>query len=232
MEEGDSQIVALSEKVTAAQQEFNMAVMFHEIWKPAAYDTDLHERIGKSYAGQAFLIARIALRREMLLALMRLWDTTNRAVRMESIAATLSQKDVIEALAAGRVGRRAWPGDIDRMRANLEDKAAQVIQLVNKYKQGGSRDAVLKKLRTLRHERLAHRQLAVTTPTGASATDDEIEEFYQDNSKLIGILLSLVKAIAYDPDDTAKVFRHYAKQFWAGTRGERTEGHPNYRQRT
>jgi hypothetical protein len=39
-----------------------------------AYDKDLHSRMGQSYASQAFLVIRMALRRETLLALMRLWD--------------------------------------------------------------------------------------------------------------------------------------------------------------
>ena len=65
--------------------------------------------------------------------------------------------------------------------------------------------------------------------TGSSATDQEVESFYQDMSKLIGLLRSLVMAEAYDPDDTAQVYRYHAKFFWAAVRGERTEGHPNFR---
>ena len=74
MEIDDPEIVALREKVTAAQQEFDMAVTFHEVWKPATYDQDLHSRMGKSYASQAFLVTRTALRREMVLALNRAGD--------------------------------------------------------------------------------------------------------------------------------------------------------------
>ena len=47
MEIDDPEIVALREKVTAAQQEFDMAVTFHEVWKPATYDQDLHSRMGE-----------------------------------------------------------------------------------------------------------------------------------------------------------------------------------------
>jgi AbiU2 len=82
MEIDDPQIISLQQKVTAAQQEFDMAVTFHEIWKPAAYDQDLHSRLGESFATQAFLVIRTALRREMVLALIRLWDTNPRAVRI------------------------------------------------------------------------------------------------------------------------------------------------------
>lgn len=78
MEMDDPRIVVLREKVTAAQQEFDMAVMFHEVWKPAAYDTDLHSRMGNSYASQAFLVTRTALRREMVLALVRVGTQTSK----------------------------------------------------------------------------------------------------------------------------------------------------------
>ena len=232
MEIDDPKIVALREKVTAAQQEFDMAVTFHEVWKPAAYDKDLHSRMGKSFASQAFLITRTALRREMVLALIRLWDTNKQAIRMQSIAGTLREKEVVDALALDRVKRLGLPEAIGQMRDDLGKRATEVILLVNKYMEGGSHDAVLKKLLALRHERLAHRQLAPATATGANATDEEIENFYQDNSKLIHILLSVVNAMAYDPEDTAQVYRHYASHFWAGARGEQTEGHPNYRQRS
>jgi AbiU2 len=187
--------------------------------------------MGNSFASQAFLITRTALRREMVLALIRLWDTNKQSIRMQSVAATLREKEVIDALALNRVKGLGLPEAIGQMRDDLGKRAAEGILLVNKYTEGGSHDAVLKKLLALRHERLAHRQLAPATATGANATDEEIEDFYQDNSKLIHILLSLVNAMAYDPEDTAKVYRHYASHFWAGARGEQTEGHPNYRQR-
>jgi hypothetical protein len=115
MEIDDPKIVALREKVTAAQQEFDMAVTFHEVWKPAAYDKDLHSRLGNSYATQAFLITRTALRREMLLALIRLWDKDRRAIGMQSIAATLHEKEVIDALALDRVNRPAYPKTSTRL---------------------------------------------------------------------------------------------------------------------
>jgi hypothetical protein len=216
MEIDDPKIVALRQNVTAAQQEFDMAVTFHEIWKPAAYDRDLHSRLGESLATQAFLVTRVALRREMVLALIRLWDTNPRTIRMQSIWATLRDKEVVEALALDRVLRLGFQEAINEMREDLGKRAETVVALISKYMEGGPSNNVLETLRALRHERLAHRQLSPATAPGASATDEEIEEFYQDNSKLIHILLSLVNAMAYDPEDTAKVFHHYATCFWEG----------------
>jgi hypothetical protein len=225
-----SMIASLRKQVKAAQQEFDMAVTFHETWKPVAYDKDLHKRMGKSYATNAFFVVRLALRREMLLALMRLWDKDSRTVRMkESIADTLRTQSVIDALAADRAARIGMTDAEDQMRQDLSERANKAIALVDKYSKEGSHYAVLENLRRLRHKRLAHRQIEAMPVTTADATDVEIESFYQDNSELIHLLLSLVEAVAYDPKETADVYRHYATLFWAGVRGERTEGHPNYR---
>ena len=54
----DSEITKLKKMVTAAQEEFDMAVAYHEVWKPAAYDKDLHSRMGQSYASEAVLVIR------------------------------------------------------------------------------------------------------------------------------------------------------------------------------
>lgn len=214
MEIDDPKIVALRERVTAAQQEFDMAVAFHEVWKPATYDMDLHNRLGTSYATQAFLVTRAALRREMLLALTRLWDTNTQSIRMRCVWASLRDEEVLDALAFERAKRGGWLEVLVEMRNDLRKKAAEAVLLLSKYMEGGTHCAVLAKLTALRNERLAHRQLATATATGANATDEEIEEFYQDNSKLIEILLSVVNAMAYDPQDTAKVYGLYASHFW------------------
>lgn len=36
--------------VAAAEDEMLLAIMFHETWKPTAYDGDLRDRLGGSYA--------------------------------------------------------------------------------------------------------------------------------------------------------------------------------------
>lgn len=222
MEMSDKTIVDLKHMVTAAQEEFDLAVTFHEIWKPAAYDKELHGRLGNSYATQAFLVTRAALRREMVLALVRLWDTNKEGLRMELIWHHLRNSEVIDVLSQDRASRLGFCDVLEHMREDLADKAHRATELIAKYMEGGPRNNVLKTLRTLRHKRLAHRQASVTTAPGASATDEEIEEFYQDNSKLIHILLSLVNAMAYDPQDTAGVFGFYAKSFWERLQPART----------
>jgi hypothetical protein len=219
----DPEIIRLRASVAAAREEFDLAVVFHEAWKPAAYDEDLHKRMGVSFATNAFHVVRVALRREMWLALTRLWDKRPDAVRMEFIPKTLCKTHVINALAADRAAR--IPGAEVQMRQNFKQSADKAIELIDKYSKDSS---ILQKLQTLRHERLAHREIAGVV-TGTNATDEEVESFYQDMSKLISLLLSLVMAQAYDPEDTAQVYRFHAKFFWAAVRGERTEGHPNYR---
>jgi len=227
----DDEIDQMKEAVEAAQNEITMAIMFYETWKPTAYDEDLHKRMGHSYATHSFHIVRFSLRREMLLALMRLWDSDKRALRMTAISEKLRKKEFFDAIVAKRTEKMGLRsnGTEDFIRQALEPKRDAVVNLVRKYSEGGAGFDIIKKLRTLRNERLAHRQTAPTSAIGADATDQEIESFYEDNLELVRILLSLMLAMAFDFTEAADVYRHHAKFFWANARGERTEGHPNYR---
>jgi hypothetical protein len=230
MSEKKAALAKLRVEVDAASQEFELAMQFHEVWKPAAYDQDLHGRMSNCLAGNAFLIVRKALRREMLLALMRLWDKDSRAVRMESIAATLRKKSVIHGLATERLAHLGLPEAEGQMLKDMTERAEAAVRLIEKYSNDGTHAAVRESLKTLRDERLAHRKKESAT-SGPDATDGEIESFYQDNSQLIHLLLDLVVAIAYDPQHGASVYREYSRLFWASARGETTDGHPNYRER-
>lgn len=247
MDDTQQQIERLSRMVDTARQEIELAIMFHETWRPAAYDTELQDRIGTSYAAHSFQIIRMSLRRELLLTLTRLWDSNPQAVRMSWIASRLRDKKFFGALVqvrSRRLGLRSRFNP-DPVREALTPKRDMVLSIINKYSEGGSACEVLTKLKTLRHERLAHRQLAGLPINAAEAdspgqrvedgdgpvwaTDDEIEEFYQDNLEIVGLLLSLVQGIGFDLSQAATVYKHHAKFFWASARGERTEGHPNYR---
>jgi len=219
----------LKARVAAAHEEFNLAVLFHEAWKPAAYDAQLHERMGTSYATQTFQVIRMALNREMLLALSRLWDKSGTALRMEEdIGKPLRDEQVISALAAERAANMKMKDVVSEIRKDLCKSAGEAIVLIDKYSRGGSHFSVREHLKRFRDERLAHHQISVAEAPETSATDEELEGFYQDNSKLICLLLHLVKATAFDPMEAAEVYAYYAKFFWAAVRGEQTVGHPSW----
>jgi AbiU2 len=225
----DPEIVSLRTKVTAARQEFEMALTLHEVWKPAAYDEHLHKRMGVSYATNAFHVVRVALRREMLLALMRLWDTPRRGgASMDSIANNLRDTRILNALAADRVGGSEAE---EQMRLSMRQCVDNAIALIGKYSEGGSHFAVFERLLTLRDKRLAHRDIRATAVVGADVTDEEIESFYQDNSIIVQLLLSFVGAAGYDPKEAEGVYGYYATLFWAAVRSEHDKDHPNYRPR-
>lgn len=248
------EIVALRAKVRAATDEFQIAMRFHEAWRPAAFDQDLHRRIGKSYAANTFIAIRAALRREVLLALIRLWDKDSRSVGMLSIARALDDTRIIEALAqecedhwlnqpfdglekfndTERAAVESAYRDIDARFATEQSSAlrARVVEakaLISKYDLNGAGSAFLQRLLKLRNERLAHRQVKgeVESPS-ATADDDDVESFYQDMSKLIHLLRLAVEDTHYDTSEAAEIHARHAKLFWAGARGEMTEGHPDY----
>jgi hypothetical protein len=112
----------------------------------------------------------------------------------------------------------------------LRQRATEAIAIIDTYTDGGSRYSTYKKLKRLRGEHLAHRQVTPTPAevVGADTTDEEIENFYQDMSRLIRLLRGSVEDTDYNPEETAKLRRRHAALFWAGVRGERTEGHPDY----
>ena len=223
------------DRVLAAQEELDMAVLFHEAWKPAAYDEDLHRRLGRSYATHAFSVIRLALRREMLMALMRIWDYTDESVRIGSVIDGIRSVHIINALVAERLSglskqsNMAMLGFETQMQDAIQSGASKAINLFDQYCPGGSRRTVLEDLRRLRHERLAHRQVTPNKASGPEATDEQIEAFYQDTTQLVGKLLSVLLGVAHDFAETANVYRRPSGLFWASVRGERTEGHPEYR---
>ncbi len=224
------QIESLRANVEAAQKEFDLAVSFHETWRPTAYDGDLHARMSHCYAGQAFLVIRTALRRELILALTKLWDSDNRAVRMDRVAEYIRNPSVIRGLAARSTSREGWPPELaDAIETELTKKATDALVLLDKYLKNGPSRGVHDGLQALRNAVIAHRAVRAGAIDRASLTDEEIETFYQDMSELIRLLMGLALATVYDPRETAGVFGRYASEFWAGTRGEKTAGHPHYR---
>lgn len=221
--------------VEAAQAEALLAVQFHETWRPTIADPDLRERMGHSFATHTFHIIRMALRREVLLALMRLWDKDSRAVKLTGIAELLRDRVFFDELVRHRASRMGYSFDVsDKMREALEPKRDRICALIRKYTHGEECPTLLDRLTTLRHEQLAHRQTQEPTdPAELQHTDEEVEEFYQDTLEIIRLMLSVFLARAFDiGSEATKVFQHHAKYFWAAARGERTEGHPFFNSRS
>ncbi|PTB18261.1 hypothetical protein C9I57_24080 [Trinickia symbiotica] len=230
----EERLQGVKSAVEAAQDEAILAVQFHETWRPTIADADLRRRMGHSFATHSFHIIRMALRREVLLALMRLWDKDSRAVKVTGIAELLRDKAFFDELVRERASRIGFRFDVtESMRDTLEPKRDQILALVRKYTHGKERPTLLERLTTLRHEQLAHRQTREPTdPAELQHTDEEVEEFYQDTLEIVGLMLSVFLGRAFDIAGDAKdVFQHHAKFFWAAARGERTAGHPFFKPR-
>lgn len=218
--------------VEAAQDEALLAVQFHETWRPTVADLDLRKRMGNSFATHSFHIIRIALRREVLLTLMRLWDRDSRTVKLTAIAEFLRDNTLFDALVCQRARNLGHSVDVtDNMREALEPKRNEILRLVRKYTDSNEHASVLDRLRILRHEQLAHRQAhKPTDPAALRHSDEEVEEFYQDTLEIVRLMLSVFLATTFDiAEDGGKVYRHHADFFWAAACGECTEGHPRYR---
>lgn len=200
-------------------------------WKPTAFDKALHERIGRSYAGNTFLVIRQALRREMLLALLRIWDKSRGTVRLRDISKALRNQQTMELLTAPRPTDPPIPKYFEKeIRDHLQPTARDIIKIIEKYLPTSGKSP-FPRLKALRNEQLAHRQFKAT-PVETHAQDDldkEVEALYQDTSELVRLLWHLIMRTAFNPSEAAEVYAVYARHFWAGVSGEKTAGHPNFR---
>src|SRR5690349_4572696 len=125
-------IRTLRRQVKAADEEFHIALAFHEAWKPAAYDKALHDRIGVSYAANTFRVIAAGLRREMLLALIRLWDDDLRAVRMKSVGETLQDPQIVDALVAEVARQCDQPIDPSTVEDFPEEDRPQMLEAIRR----------------------------------------------------------------------------------------------------
>jgi hypothetical protein len=210
----------LRTRVIAAVQEYDTLVQFHETWRIAAQDKALHGRVSHSFAGQTLLIVRLALRREMLLGLSRLWDHRTEAIKIISIADDLENSTILDSLLPNTP-----------VYAEARGQAAEAAALIRRYEKGGSSHSVLSRLRKLRNQHLAHHQIAAKLigVVDEEEIEKETEALYADSAKLISLLEHVVEKTAYDPKDTAGVAAFHAKFFWEAVTGERNEGHPRRR---
>lgn len=216
--------------VGICEEQAVMATMFHESWSPTVGDAELSARMGTSFARHTFHIVGWALRRELILSLMRIWDGRNDTPNMKRIWQWLGEEAKYELLLQARARRiSSSPNSIMQMlRESLDPVRENISATIAQYLDGGEKFAAIERLRVVRNKRLAHRDLE-TPPDAVDPTDDEVVQLYLDTLALVTDLLHLVNGKAFDLRDAAGVYAHHARYFWAGTRGERTEGHPNYR---
>lgn len=217
--------------VEAAMEQATQATMFHETWRPCAHDSDLLARMGTSFATHTFQITRWALRRELILTLMRLWDGNRNALSIKHIGDSLRKDDFFSVLAEERSPQDHSTNTyiVNMIRDSLEGQRQKVLPMIDKYARDGERFETFKLLRALRDKRLAHHEIKEPL-TLIDPTDECVEEFYVDTLRIVSLLLHVVNGVAFDLNESASMFAHYAKFFWASVKGERTEGHPNYRQ--
>jgi hypothetical protein len=222
----------LKAQVSAMRKEFDQAVAFHATWSPMVHDSNLIERMGASYATNTFNVIQIALRREMLFALMRIWDTNRQSINLQKVAATLNEQTTTQELANERnssvIDLSSSNGAYKEMiMACLVDAAQEAIALIGSWSKDGEHFPIRDNLTRLRNEFLAHHQIESAVVT-LEIRDHEIDSFFDATLRLVRLLMSLVNRVSYNPSDTGDVYDRHAKLFWASVRGEKTLGHPNF----
>ncbi len=187
------------------------------------------------------------------MALLRLWDRRKEAVDMSAVARVLGDKRVVALLADERVQYWKERPDAELLDVSAEhqsafiqmfkddehrrgteeskllrDQVGEAIAAIAEYDRGGGKHPTLHYLRTLRNERLAHRQVEVSEPSNTLHQDEDIEKFYQDMQKLIVLLIQISDYNTYAIEQLGDAHRQNAILFWSSVRGEKTKGHPMF----
>ena len=222
-------IAEMDEIVRAALGEFDYAMALHEAWKPAAVDVALHARLNNSYAANTFNVVRVAVRRELLMTLARLWDSQSKAINLARFADWLRSDTFIDRLIAHRKYHSREASIQELFRADLERRSEITASAIAEFKPGGRQHAHLKRLLALRGQTLGHHQMVQAKAYPPTLDEKDVEAIYVGSAEIIDHLMSIINATAITLLEGAEVQERYAKSFWASVRGERTEGHPDYR---
>ena len=229
----DEKLDRLAKKAGAISGEYDLASKVHETWKPMISDQQLHNRIGKSYSANTFVVIRDALRRDMVMALMRIWDNGDDTLSLFALLQEIDVPDVMDALVARRSERlvkAGIPGIEQQVREQLSGQREKLRVMIAEYGAGGASADTLGYLRDVRNTRLAHNLSTKRKKKGSLKRlpeDKGIEQFYLHTSGIVKGVLHLLAGNAYEPDEAAAIYRDYAAYFWEGVKGEQTEGHPH-----
>ena len=199
---------SLKTEIVAAQQEMGLAVAFYQLWKPTALDQSLIRRFGTSKATHGLKIVSSALRRELVLAVMRLWDRNKGTIRLGQISTIMQSSGFQVELA------KAVYADMPQIRDHLARDTNEAIVKIAFYTDGDGKSTI-EYLRKLRHQFLAHTDVAAGIVHFPGHDEKKIELFVRDTAKIIEILLHLICRQADDFSQMNSVYEHYSNEFWA-----------------
>ena len=235
----DSEIELMKKFVYAIRDEIMYVISIYETWHPMVSDDELQSRFNHSLAGQSFVFIRIALQREILLTLTRLWDGVGGSISIKKIAHNLENKHFVKKLI-----EKTYKIENDteesyfiksEMSSYVESKINQVLSIMNAYiKPNGHGLKILFYLKELRNKKLAHNQVNVEEANFDSninidITFGELDTLFKDMLIIAEFLLSIFHRHGYNMDEARRVDATYARIFWRGATGEKKPGHPDYR---
>ncbi len=196
-----------------ACQEMAYITSLHEHWKPAAYDETIFSRFNNTYAGHSFNVIRVALRREVVLGLLRLWDSKPRTFNMRLISENLRDDGLYDCVLSHI--RDAFMPSPD-CRAEYRAKRTRLCDLITDTQ--GESSNKWKCLFKIRNEHLAHRNTGGQPKLVAVASGDKedtaVEWLYNRSAKIVEDLLAVTNGHTYSFSVAAGVDNLYAGYFW------------------
>lgn len=235
----------LTKLVRSIERETEQAISLYEAYKPAASNRALIERYNDSYAAWTFNTIRESLHRELVLTLIRLWDTRTDVASIPAVMERLESDSTVSALcreAAGSAARLAKGSCIlndnpeiaalirqkitasipDEMTQRNKQKRRQLSTLRGLYTRA-CKLPELGSLRRHRHQVLAH------TALDASRTMSLRPAKWGDEQVVLRATVSVAQQLSlvvddHDPSlrDLPSIYRRYAAHYWELRKNFRT----------
>lgn len=229
--DGLSQLEADLDAVTA---EVRHAVAVYALYRQAAIDRLLLDRLGRSRAATAFELVRDALRDSCVLALMRVWDRPRDALSIPRLVKSL-RKDVIFRELEGRLAVIRDQRDALRPggsvgagpAAELDGHIINCEMLLYEVESGQVREEHVV-LKTLRHRRLAHHAVRLSQkpkPERPAVIGDE-RRLLTATTRIVSALHRTVRQSPIDFSTFTLNGQFTAASFWHSVSGERAEDMP------
>lgn len=248
----EANINNLKKQVQLVAWQLRAAEAAYCLFKPAASDQALLDRLGSGRATLGFEAVRECLHKECVLALMRIWDKRSDALSIERIVQGLDRADVLNEIRRRRVEARSCPTtrayNFDDLAAGEQGQVVAILTAQDRQDAQAAADRVSAEmeeckrlvaeaqagpiaearelLKRLRHEQIAHYQ--VTSPPDRPPPPREFR--VGDERQLLDLTVTLVEKMQGVLDDMhvelqtfRGSWRRIAASFWHNVSGEKWE---------
>jgi len=204
----------ICQQCKVAEEELLHVISIHANWRVATLDEDIFGQFDGTYAAHTFKAVRVALRREVIMGLSRIWDTRHDTINFLKIAQSLRDQTTHDAIMLGNYRDRANDPEFRKACVTKRDEVCNTIERLL----ARIRPEMMRRVRQIRDTHLAHRgvqERRQTAPVqGATYDDRAVDWLYVQSIKVVELLFEVVFARGSSFATASGVDEYYARHFW------------------